>query len=346
MIGPTPAIEGIGMHMRDLTNELRRANHNVTIIPRYGNRSVYHSLNPSFLCYFSKLIGNFEIAHTQGFVPSALLAESLAKRALRLRIVCTIHGDIPTLDHPTRYVTREVLREFDCIVCVSDWVRKEMARFAGRNPPRLVTIYNGVNTSVFNPAIDPAPFRKRFRLEGKTAILYVGRLESHKGVHYLLQSMPEVCSQIPGAVLVLCGEGKQRQRLLEMSKFLHLERNVIFAGFVAHEMLPSYFAGADMCVMPSTYEGFGIAVLEGMSSGKPVVASNVGGIPEMIDHGRNGLLISPKNSSEIANAICLLHSDTALSRKLASEARLTALDRFTWDRIAGQTLDMYREILL
>jgi glycosyltransferase involved in cell wall biosynthesis len=138
--------------------------------------------------------------------------------------------------------------------------------------------------------------------------------------------MCEIKAMIPQARLLLVGDGPDRENLEGLSRSLGLEGIVVFAG--QRRDIARLLAMADLFVFPSVYEGFGIALVEAMAMGKPVVASRVEGILEIVTHEVSGLLIEPHSPQEIVNAVIRLHRDSSLRERLGEQARKTSLERF------------------
>ena len=302
----------------------------------------------SILRYVSLLKDHYDIVHLHSFQPSPVLASLISSRIFGSRAVVTFHSFAPPTWHHNfamRNLMRISLKNYDAVPCISEYVRERVANFMGSSRTRICTIYNGVDTDYFNPQIDPKNLKENLGIDGKKVILFVGRLVSLKGVQYLLEAMPSVLKEArEDVVLVICGTGVKMKYLKEMTGKLDLSSNVIFAGFVPHQQLPNYYAISDICVVPSTFESLGSVILEAMSMKKPVIGSNVGGIPEIIKHDNNGLLVPPKDPSALSAAILRLFMDNGLRRRISSNGRLVVEEKFSWDKIAGQVSELYQQI--
>jgi glycosyltransferase involved in cell wall biosynthesis len=215
------------------------------------------------------------------------------------------------------------LKRFPRIVCVSDFVRRDLAA-RGFEPGRLVTVPNG---------IDMPP-----EMETKDGdyILFVGRLVGTKGIPTLLKAMRKVDSK-----LVVCGGGPDMKKLGKMAERLGIAGIVKFPGRVPEEEKLRLFANCSVFVLPSIYESYGIAAAEAMSWGKPVVASDVGGLPEVV--GEGGLLARPGDPDDLAEKINLLLKDGKQRKSMGEKAKLLAAE-YTWDKAAGMMEKVYRDI--
>jgi glycosyltransferase involved in cell wall biosynthesis len=211
-------------------------------------------------------------------------------------------------------------------------------RFYRLPKEHVVAIHNGVDLSSFTD----------FRLEeenGEHTMLSVGRLSWRKGYKYLIDAFPSVLAEYPNARLFLVGDGDQRMPLQRHVKKLGIENYVRFLGNVSEEKLHSLYHEANVYVQPSLYEPFGITILEAMSMRKPVVGTRVGGIPEIITNGAEGLLVEPRNSLQLAKTIINIFSDSSCRRRFGSNARKRVEREFTWEVIAKKTLEFYTDLL-
>ena len=186
----------------------------------------------------------------------------------------------------------------------------------------------------------------QFSLSGKPTILYVGRLAYRKGLQVLVRAMPFILKEIPNAHLIIAGKGYMDGFIKVLIKSLNLEGNVTMLGFIPDEKLPELYASSSLFVMPSLYcESFGVTLLEAMASGRPVVASNVGGIPEVVKDGVTGLLFKRGDAEDLADKIIKVLSDRSLAQSLASNAKEIVKERYSWPVIADKMEDLYEKTL-
>jgi 1,4-alpha-glucan branching enzyme len=226
----------------------------------------------------------------------------------------------------------------DKVIAVSNATAEEAVGFFRLPRNRVVAIHNGVDL--------PNLLNSYAKKENKEQIiLSVGRLCWSKGHKYLVDAMPAVLSEFPSARLLLVGDGNQRDHLQHQAEKLGIKDAVGFLGRVSKEKLHLLYCDADVFVHPSLYDPFPIAVLEAMSMRKSVVATRVGGIPEMITSGVDGLLVEPGNSFQLARAITDILSDSSCIRRLGQEARKRIEKEFTWEAIAKKTLEFYKSLL-
>ena len=171
----------------------------------------------------------------------------------------------------------------------------------------------------------------------------VARLNDQKGQIFFLQAIPEILKTISDTKFLIVGDGPLRNKLEEMSKKLKINRNVIFTGI--RDDIPEILSIMDVFVLPSMVEGLPIVLLEAMAMGKPVVASRVGGIPEVINHGLTGILIEPANPSEIASSVVNLLKNPAEAKRIGDAGRRKVGRKFIVDVMARKIEGVYDEIL-
>ncbi|BCL80619.1 glycosyltransferase family 4 protein [Ktedonobacteria bacterium brp13] len=188
-------------------------------------------------------------------------------------------------------------------------------------------------------------------LKNNYNVLFVGRLEQMKGIELLIQALPSIIPLFPQTTLTIIGDGSSKTDLLDLTTRLQLEQYVHFTGWVENKDLDSYYEKASIVVMPSIVaESFGGVILEAMSVGRPVIATKVGGIPEIIDDGVDGYLVEPKNSEQIAEKIIQLFSDEELLIVLGRNARKKAegfsIEKYaeSMEKIYGTVIDTYKTI--
>ncbi|MFL6118586.1 glycosyltransferase family 4 protein [Actinophytocola sp.] len=207
----------------------------------------------------------------------------------------------------------------------------------------IAVIHNGISPRSWRPS--PATVRaarERHSPDGTPVVVYFGRLEWEKGVHDLLAALPRVRRAFPGTRLVVAGQGRQASALVAQSRKLRVRRSVDFVGHLPDRTLVALLAAADVVVLPSRYEPFGIVALEAAAAGAPLVASTAGGLAELVVDGVTGLSVTPGDVEGIAEAIQAVLTDPtgAARRARAAKARLAA--EFNWQGIAEQTADVYR----
>jgi glycosyltransferase involved in cell wall biosynthesis len=178
--------------------------------------------------------------------------------------------------------------------------------------------------------------------EGRPVIGAIGRLAHQKGLPTLLQATAEIVRDFPGAILVLAGDGPERERLEEETRTLGIQDAVCFLG--VYQDIPALLASIDILAMPSLSEGMPMALLEAMAASKAVVASPVGAIPRLIQDQVNGILVPPGESKKLAGAFRGLFGSRELRSFLGSNARQTIESHFSAASMAKQYADVYRDV--
>jgi glycogen(starch) synthase len=207
----------------------------------------------------------------------------------------------------------------------------------------ISVIHNGIEPRGWRPP--PAAVRaarSRFSVDGSPVVVYFGRLEWEKGVHDLLAALPRVRRAFPGTRLVVAGQGRQASALVEQSRKLRVRRSVEFVGHLPDRSLVALLAAADVVVLPSRYEPFGIVALEAAAAGAPLVASTAGGLAELVVDGETGLSVTPWDVDGIAGAVRAVLTDPTAAARRARAAKARLGTEFDWHRIAEQTAEVYR----
>lgn len=175
------------------------------------------------------------------------------------------------------------------------------------------------------------------------SVLFVGRLRTRKAAAVLVEAWSEVAREFPAARLVLLGDGEQRAQLLAQVERLRLAGSVRIAGAVPRAEIDRWLRAADIFCLPSTYEGFPLAILEAMGQGLPVVATTVAGVPEAVDDGHTGLLVPPEDAPALAAALGRLLRDPELGRGMGRRGRAVLAERFAISRICADYLELWAE---
>lgn len=265
----------------------------------------------------------------------------LARKALGLPLVVTTHGE-RTMDATQIYqrsaflnrILRELLAEADHITAVSRHTLDDMEAYWGKPfGARASVVYNGIDLTDFEagpPHAADAPY-----------IMGIGRLVPQKGFDILLKAFAK--ASIPGWKLLIAGEGPERAALQDFIGDLGLQERAKLAGRADRPMAAALFRGCEFFVLPSRMEPLGIVNLEAMAAGKAVVASRVGGVPEIVIEGQTGLLVPSEDVDALAGAMVRLASDPALRGRLGAAGR-RAVDSFTLRATASHYAEIYTQL--
>ncbi|MDP8957763.1 MAG: glycosyltransferase family 4 protein [Actinomycetota bacterium] len=224
-------------------------------------------------------------------------------------------------------------RRASAVIVLTKRLERALERLV--DPVRLHVIPSGVDRELFRgPFADPLPDLPHPR------VLFVGRLAPQKGVLRLLRAMPML---LPDAHLVLVGDGPQRSKVEAEIDRMGLRERVHLTGFAHHHHVPAYLAHADVLALPSVYEELGSVLVEAIQSGIPIVASRTGGISEVVEDGREGLLVDAGDRLALAGAVNRLLHDSELTARLSTGAQASAA-RYDWQELAREVLALYHRV--
>jgi glycosyltransferase involved in cell wall biosynthesis len=289
-----------------------------------------------------------DVVHAHWAIPTGPAAVMAAKR-LQVPSVITMHGgDVYVnpeqgYDFPTRWYVRPVLhwtlRQAGALTAITEDCRQHALR-AGAPAEHIRLVFNGTDLRRFSPGTDGTG-SQRF---GPHMIFACRQLFPRKGIRFLLEAGAQLKPRFPDLQIVLAGDGFERPELARLATELGIASQVTFLGWVANEELPPYYRAAAVSVIPSLEEGFGIPAAEAMGCEVPVVASDAGGLPEVVEDGVTGLVVPRGDATALAGAIGTLLADPERRRRMGQAGRERALRLFDWDRSAAQFEELYHEI--
>lgn len=293
-----------------------------------------------FWCKIIILINKLkpDIIHGQGIEMGtpALLSKIFSGKPYVLWSRQSINFLLNSISFPTNIPFKSLMRltlaKADGIVALTEIMKKEIS-----------LIYNG-NIVVIPNGIDQERIELRLDLTDSKTILCVSGFRPEKGVKYLLKSLKIVINSEPNARLQLVGYGPEENDLKKCIEIYNIKGHVILAGKQPHDMIPDYMRSSDILVLPSLTEGFPNVILEAMKFGLPIVATDVGGVPEIIIDEKNGLLVEPKNPEKMAEAILRLLNDAHLRQEI-SKNNLARIKSFCWEDVIVRVENMYNSIL-
>lgn len=364
-----PNIGGIAAHVYELSKMLVTMGNDVTVITSRTNlfENSYEIVDNIKVCrlYLPKLkvIGfslfiiqlwfklhtsikcdKFDVIHSHSLIPDALVASMI--------------NSVPKIEteHSSGFLysveNGRNLRLYKYILNKSNYTigpsieLVEAINSLGINRSKTLYISNGVDPDKFNLNTDGHIIRKKYGIgERDLLILCPRRLSPKNGVIYLIEAISKVKSNIPFLCLIV-GDGLERDKLEKKVEEMQLSNKVRFAGNISNKEMPRYYAASDIVVLPSLKEATSISGLEAMSSGKPIIGTSVGGLPQIISHMETGILVSPRNADGLAYAINILLNDDELRSLMGEKARLNIENEFTWNKIAKDVLKVYKKALL
>ncbi len=254
-----------------------------------------------------------------------------------------LHFDYERMIHETEaWLTYEAWK----VICCSNYMVSHVRWAFGLPEDKLVMIPNGVNLQEYtrNKNINFSRFRKKFASPKEKIVLFVGRLVYEKGVHVLINAVPRILEKV-NAKFVIVGNGYMKEPLSNLINGMGLAHKVMFTGFVDDETLKNLQRCADVCVVSSLFEPFGIVALEAMAARSPVVVSDTGGLAEIIDHDVTGVKVHPENPDSLAWGIKKVLLDEKHANWLTNNAHRKMLEKYDWNKISRQTKDVYEAVL-
>jgi len=347
----TPSrIGGAEVHVLGLVRKLAERGHDVTVVCPRGRQftrelerqlpgvrrwapRMWGKLDPVTLMRLAQRLRREQVQVLHTHLSTASLIGGLAARLAGVPAVATVHG----LNSRTCFMhARE-------IIAVSQAVRSHLAA-QGVPESRLRVIYDGIDLQHYREAPDPAPLRARLGVAPQDMLIgSVGRLGREKGNAYLIEAAAILWTRerLPVRVL-LVGEGRERRALQEDARRCRIADRVIFAGF--QREVVAYQAALDVLCLPSLKEGLSLSALEAMALGRPVVASRVGGTPEVVADGQTGVLVEPANPEALAAAIARLLRDPEEARRMGEAGRERVERVFDIEQMVDRIEQVYAEV--
>ncbi|MHB1127623.1 MAG: GT4 family glycosyltransferase PelF [Bacillota bacterium] len=290
-----------------------------------------------------------QIVHTHG-IKAGLVGRWAAARAGVPAVVATVHNFLygekvpPWRRAAYTAAQRWLARGTDHFITVSQALAGEITRKEGAPPERVSTIYNGIDLGRFQMIIDYARKKQELGLQVKAPVVgTVARLIPQKGVDCFLRAALIVKFFMPDVQFLIVGDGPQRQELEEEARSMNLAHDVVFTGFRSD--VPQILPLLNVFVAPSLSEGLSIATLEAMAARRPVVASAVGGLKEIVIPGRTGLLVEPNDPEALADAVLGLLKSPRKAQAYGTSAREMVEQKFQVQTMVKQTENIYERLI-
>ena len=288
-----------------------------------------------------------DLVHVHYAIPhatSAWIAHEMLGEESDLKIVTTLHGTDITLVglHPSFHaITRFSILRSHGLTAVSEFLKRETVRDFTVPEERIEVIPNFVDTAVYRPGLEPC-HREAFALEGEKIVMHISNYRAVKRVEDVVSVFARLTAKQPSR-LVLIGDGPERPRVLMRADELGVRDRVLFLG--KHTSVHELLSCADLFLLPSGSESFGLVALEAMACGVPVVASNVGGLPEVIEHGTTGYMFDIGDIDGMVEAGLRILGDDDLWRSLSDAGRALAEERFSAERVVPLYERYYEGVL-
>ncbi|MGC9516357.1 MAG: glycosyltransferase family 4 protein [Methanomicrobiales archaeon] len=283
---------------------------------------------------------DYDIIDAQTYVP--LIPAFFAAKIKGIKVIGTIH-DVSSgekdqwLIFPRLASTFEkilVKLPYNRIITVSNYTKKALIKNYNVNPGRIVVIHNGVDIDL----IDSIKIDEKY----DNSIIYVGRLAPHKHVDDLIQSVKLLETDWPKIKLRIIGHGTEKDTLIELVKDLKLDKKVKFLGEIVYKDVIMEIKKSNLLVLPSTREGFGMVLAEAGACKIPVVAYKSGGVVEVVENGKNGFLVEPRNITEFSSKIKYLINNKKIAIKMGKIGRKRVKNLFYWNKIVDQIYSIYK----
>lgn len=380
---PPSIIGGAGVYAFNVTNELAKMGHKVVVfIPDTPNsdydqfqidnlefrKITFNKKIPfkalHFWLHLPKALKNYEsneefdIIHFNGLsywflkkkiskAPHVITIHHLVKDAAKsnkLNFINRIKDISGENSFFIQFIEKRSIDYADKIISVSDFTKNQMIKLYKINTKKVQTIYNGIslkNTDFSEGEL--ISFRNKFNFNNKSILLFVGRInDSRKGLDTLLEAFKIVLEK-KDSVLLVVGKGDQTKQK-QLAKSLGIYENIIFTGFLNDDELKKCYLLCDIYVCPSRLEGFGLTLLEAMISYKPVVATKVGAIPEIVKNERNGILVEPNDIDALSGAICDLLENKVKAELMGNENHQHISKKFNWETCTTEISNVYANI--
>jgi len=296
---------------------------------------VYIATAVPFIFLRSFLLSKDALAfHCHGFV-SAITGYFLSALTGK-PFICT-EQSIKPRNLASRYIAGMAYRKAAACIGSSRAVAEEFKKMGVR---KIIVIPNGVDLEKFTDAGGPTS-----RIGSPFVILSVGRLEKVKGHKYLVEAFASIKKEISNARLMLVGDGSERGNLEKQADELGIGGAIEFVGEIPHSELPRRYHGADVFVMPSLSEGFGITAIEAMAAGVAIVATRAGSLPEIVRDGEAGILVERNNAEQIYDAVLRIYKDETLRLRLAENGKREA-QKFDWRNSAQEIYEVYCRLVI
>lgn len=372
---PPNIVGGLGQHVYDLSRFMARLGVEVHVITpriegipdndhlngvyihRAGNPSNRQQNFKAWTFYFNgdairqavALVSNsesFDVIHAHDWL--AAYAGRALSSVYEIPLVSTIHatehgrnrGLYNRTQHEINEIERNLAAEASHVICCSRFMKNEIIRQFGLSAEGISVIPNGVDLD----QLQDVPYQPGIIIpEGVWPVVFLGRLVPEKGVDCLIRAFSRLSADYTCLRLYVCGKGPERDRLEKLGQELGIGEKIEFTGFIERTDRNYLYSRACIAVFPSIYEPFGIVALEAMAAGTPVIASDTGGLAEIIENRQNGLLFPPGDDKSLAAAIAELLDDPDQTDGMRFKAKNRVREEYDWTCLASATLNVYKK---
>ena len=338
-------------------NERTRLIHIHAGEPRDTSKMNIYNYLPEFqanlLAFMQKDGAKYDILRSH-YWTSALVTEKI-KKQLGIPNVVTFHtlGEVKNRalgaeEEPELRIRseKEIIKTADCIVTSTQEGKSNLINLYGCSPEKIKVIPPGVDLDVFHP-FDREKARRELALNDfRRVLLFAGRLQPFKGLDLLLHAMTYLPNHGMTQLLVVGGNAGKTDEFAKLNSLVNelgISNTVAFVGAVEHEKMPTFYNAADICVIPSYHESFGLVAVEALASGTPVIASRVGGLATIVKDGETGYLFEERSPEILATYLCLLMSENEIRNSMADAARPSVM-KYSWSSTARRLFKVYQEL--
>lgn len=302
---------------------------------------------------------HFDVIHERYGLYSygGILAAKLLKKPLLLEVNAPLVEEKQLFTEPlTSYQklsattsTKVCFKFSDRIVAVSNVLKEILVNNWHTAREKIRVIPNAFDSSLFNKQYDTVPIKTKLGLLNAFVITFVGTFQSWYGIENLVEAFCFIVKKTPHAKLLLVGDGSLKEDLKIQVEKLGISKSVIFTGYINHNLIPQILAITDITVapfrhLPTGFYGSAIKIFEYMAAGKPIIASKIGQIGEILEHEKTGLLIEPGNIQGLVDSIMRLYKEPNLMKRLGTNAKVEA-GKYTWDAYADKLIEIYTELI-
>lgn len=310
-------------------------------------------INPLWYFQIKKIINKEKPNIINAHTPVPFISDITARASKEIPFILTYQNDLIKENYFTNFLCKlfyillgnKTLKISDKIITSSGYYAKN-SPYLSKYLDKICIVPPGVEISRFNLKVNRHSMQKKY---GKHPyILFVGQLDKthiHKGLNYLIDAINIVKKLVGDIQLLVVGKGDYLEYYKNYAKKLSLNKNISFVGFVSDKELPQYYAGSNITVLPTSNnsEGFGMILLEAGACGRPVIGTNVGGIPAVIDDQNTGIIVPPKDSKALAGAIIKILRNNKLAKEMGNKGYIKVKDNFTWDKQTLLTNNIFME---
>lgn len=294
-----------------------------------------------------KEIGNIDIIHAHDWLTA--YSAKVLKWSYKIPTICTIHATEKGRNNGIRtemqrYISSaEWLLSYEAwkIVVCSTYMKGQIVNTFASPEDKVWVIPNGINLKEFDFEFDWLSYRRQFAEDDEKIVFFIGRHVFEKGIQLLVDASYDIVKGYSKVKFIIAGKGPMTEELKSKVRNMGLENKFVFTGYMNNESRDKLYKVSNVVVLPSLYEPFGIAAIEAMAAGCPVVVSDTGGFSEIVEHKFNGMKMINGNANSLKDNVLQLLNDEGLCKYLRENAFKTVSENYTWSKVAALTVKMY-----